>query len=453
MDPTSTKHMTRTYATIAFIAMTAAAAPRSHAQEGPWSLRDCIERAIGNNTTVRQREVTRQQREVDVSTARNSMLPSLSASASQNWSFGRGLTSENTYTNTNTSTTSFTLATNVPLFTGLRTYHNVRFSKLNLEAATADLEKARDDISVEVAMAYVQVLYDMEIRDVASRQVEIDSMQVVRMRGLLDEGKASGVDVARQEATLAQSRSTLAQAESDLSLAVLDLAQLLELPGPEGFTIVRPDAGEIAVRDAEEASPDEIYQEAVALKPGIRAEEIRLKGSQESVKIAKSALYPTLQFNAGIGSDYYNTTGYDMASFSRQIRDNFSQYLGFSLSVPIFNRLETRNSIRSARLDVESQRLQLEEARKSLYKEIQQAHYNALAARARFESSEEACRSSRAAFELMQAKYEYGKADITEFNESKNTWLEAESDLSRAKFEYLYDTCLIDFYRGKDLDF
>ena len=423
-------------------------------RQGSWTLRECIDYALENNISVKQQDVARRQGEVELSTAKNSRLPDLSAQASQNWSFGRGLTSENTYSNKNTSSTSFSLGTSVPLFTGLRIPRTIELNRLNLEAATADLAKARDDVSVQVAQAYVQILYDMELRDVARRQIEIDSMHVARLAEMLRTGKASGVELAQQEAALAQSRLTYTQADNDCRLAVLSLAQLLELPSPEGFAIVRPDTAAIAVTGgAELPAPGEIYQEALAFKPEVKAETLRLKGADVNISIAKSALLPTLSLNAGLGSNYYKTSGFAAESFGRQMRNNFSQYVGLSLNVPIFNRLETRNSIRAARLSRETQELQLENVKKTLYKEIQQAYYNAVAARAQYASSREAARSNKAAFDLTSAKYEYGKANITEFNEAKNNWLKAESDLVRAKYEYMYGTSLLDFYRGKPMDF
>lgn len=438
---------------IALMAVTAAGAQTEQAAQA-WSLRQCISYALEHNITVKQQDVTRQQREIDLSTAKNSRLPDLNGSASQNWSFGRGLTSENTYSNTNTSSTSFSLGTSVPLFSGLKIPRTIELNKLNLEAATADMEKARNDISVQVAQAYVQILYDMEMCDVAQRQISIDSLLVVRLKEMYRNGKASGVDVAQQEATLAQSRLTYTQADNDCRLAVLALTQLLELPSPEGFAIIRPNAGVIdPSAGAVPPSPDEIYQEAITFKPEIKAELYRLKSTEMNIKIAQSALLPTLSLNAGLGSNYYKTSGFDAESFGRQLRNNFSQYIGLSLNVPIFNRFATRNSIRSAKLQRETQQLQLDNVKKTLYKEIQQAYYNTIAARAKYESSMEASRSNKAAFDLMSAKYEYGKANITEFNEAKNNWLKAESDLVIAKYEYVYDTSLIDFYRGKELDF
>lgn len=443
--------MYRIIFTLSFILASLAASAQ---QSGGWTLRQCIDYALENNITVKQQDVTRRQNEVQLSTAKNSRLPDLNASASQNWSFGRGLTSENTYSNRNTSSTSLSLGTTVPLFTGFRIPRTIELNKLNLEAATADLGKARDDISVQVAQAYVQILYNIELRDVAQRQIDIDSMQVERLREMYRTGKASGVEVAQQEATLAQSRLTLTQADNDYRISLLTLAQLLELPSPEGFTIVRPDIAALTVDEAAALPlPDEIFQEAIAFKPEVKAETLRLKSTEMSIKIAQSALWPTLSLSAGLGSNYYKTNGFDTESFGRQMRNNFSQYIGLSLNIPIFNRFETRNSIRSARLDRESQQLRLDDVKKTLYKEIQQAYYNAVAARAQYASSTEATASNKAAFDLMSAKYEYGKANITEFNESKNNWLKAESDLARAKYEYIYDTSLLDFYRGRPLDF
>lgn len=443
--------MYRIIFTLSFILASLAASAQ---QSGGWTLRQCIDYALENNITVKQQDVTRRQNEVQLSTAKNSRLPDLNASASQNWSFGRGLTSENTYSNRNTSSTSLSLGTTVPLFTGFRIPRTIELNKLNLEAATADLGKARDNISVQVAQAYVQILYNIELRDVAQRQIDIDSMQVERLREMYRTGKASGVEVAQQEATLAQSRLTLTQADNDYRISLLTLAQLLELPSPEGFTIVRPDIAALTVDEAAALPlPDEIFQEAIAFKPEVKAETLRLKSTEMSIKIAQSALWPTLSLSAGLGSNYYKTNGFDTESFGRQMRNNFSQYIGLSLNIPIFNRFETRNSIRSARLDRESQQLRLDDVKKTLYKEIQQAYYNAVAARAQYASSTEATASNKAAFDLMSAKYEYGKANITEFNESKNNWLKAESDLARAKYEYMYDTSLLDFYRGRPLDF
>ena len=307
---------------------------------------------------------------------------------------------------------------------------------------------------MKVAEAYVQILYDMEIAEVAHRQIEIDSAQVERLQAFVKNGKAAEAELSQQKATLANSRLTATQADNNTRLAILTLTQLLELPTPDGFSIVRPDISGFSELSAiSSLTPDAIYAEALGIKPEILSQQLKLKGSEHSIKIAKAANYPTLSLSGGLNTNYYTTSGFDSDAFGTQLRNNFSQYIGLNLNVPIFNRFRTRNNIRSARIDQENQQLQLENTKKTLYKEIQQVYYNALNAQTKEKSSEEALQSTKDAFQLMQAKYENGKATITEFNESKNNYLKSESDLVQARYENLYQQALIAFYRGHELTF
>ena len=422
----------------------------------PWTLEKCIDYAVEHNITVRQIENQIEQRQLQLQTSKAQRLPDLNASAGQNFSFGRGLTAENTYTNTNTSSTSFSIGTSVPLFTGFQIPNQVKLSQLNLEAATKDLEKARNDIRTQVAQAFVQTLYDMEISNVACRQIAIDSAQVARLKVLLEVGRASHAELSQQQATLAQSQLTATQAQNNVQLALLNLSQLLELDTPEGFAIAVPDSSlrsSLLTPNSSLLTPESIFAEAVGIRPEIQSEQVRLKATEHSIKIAQAGLYPSLSFSAGLGTNYYTTSGFPSDGFGKQLKNNFSQYLGFNLSIPIFNRLQTRSSIRSARVDRLNQQLQLDNVRKQLYKEIQQAYYNTVAARQKLSSSQQARQASQDAFALVQAKYEQGKATITEFNEARNNMLKAESDLTQARYEYLYQTALIRFYQGKPMTF
>ena len=429
-------------------AFTASAQPS--AMGSLWSLRECIQYALDHNLSVQQGALQVQQREIDLNTAKNNRLPGVSAGASQNFSFGRGLTADNTYANTNTTNTSLSLGADMTLFNGLRNYNNILLGQLNLEAATADLEKAKDDIRVAVAQAYVQILYNREIAEVAARQVEIDAQQVERLETLARNGKATAADVAAQRASLAQSQLTEVQAQNNLKMAQLDLAQLLELPSPEGFDVVAPAESEPVFTLPE--SPEAIYEEAVGIKPAVQAEETRLAYAQRNVELAKGGYLPTLSLSGGLGTNYYTSSGYAGKSFFDQLSNNFSQYIGLSLNVPIFSRLSTRNQVRSAKLSVNAQELQLATVKKQLFKEIQQAWYNAGAARTKYESSSQAAAAASESFSLAQAKYENGKSSITEFNESKNQYLKARSDLAQARYEYIFQTRLLEFYRGADIE-
>ena len=423
------------------------------AQSKQWSLRECCDYAVAHNVGIKQQENQCRQREIELSTSRNSRLPDLSASVGQNFSFGRGLTAENTYTNTNTSSTSLQLGASMPLFTGFQIPNQIKLNQLNLEAATADLEKAKNDIRMQVAQAYVQILYNMEIADVAQRQIAIDSAQVARLQAFVANGKASEAELSQQKATLANSRLTATQAENNTRMSVLTLTQLLELATPDGFAIVRPALADGSSVVTTPPSPDVIYAEALGIKPEILSQQLRLQGTERSIKIARAGYYPTLSLNGGLGTNYYTTSGMPAASLSSQLKNNFSQYIGLSLNVPLFNRFQTRNNIRTAKISQETQQLQLDNSKKTLYKEIQQVYLNALNAQSKERSSVEAVHSSKDAFQLMQVKYENGKATITEFNESKNNYLKAESNLVQARYENLYQHALLEFYRGKDLNF
>ncbi len=436
--------------TLPLLLLLLAASVATAQEHGPWSLRDCIGYALEHNISLQQQGLQVQQQELQLSTSKGSRLPSVSANASENFSFGRGLTADNTYSNTNTTSTGFSLGASVPVYQGSRISNSIRQDELNLKAVTADFERAKENVSMAVAQAYVQILYNMELLDVARNQVAIDSLQVERLTGMLENGKASPAQVAQQRAALGQSRLTATEALNSLKLAVLDLTQLLELPSPEGFTIIRP------VTDLEGTilpDPERIYEDALLEKPAVKAEEFRLDASEYAIKIAKGGYLPTISASGGLGSNYYTMSSAPSTSFADQMKNNFSQYLGLTLSVPIFNGFQTRNQVRAAELSRKNQMLQLENTRKTLYKEIQQAYYNAVAAREKLLSSKEAEASAKESYDLVTAKYENGKANITEFNEARDAFLRSESDLSRARYEFLYATKLLDFYQGRELDF
>ena len=409
----------------------------------PWSLKECTEWALEHNLTVTAQSLSVEGSKIEKNTADMAWLPSVNGSASESWSFGRGIGGDNTYENGNSSSTSLNLNAGMNLFDGLATPRRMQLARLNLEAATQDLEKARNDIRVQVAQAYVQTLYNYEIADVAREQLSIDSLQVARLEGLFNTGRASSAELSQQKASFAQSQVTVIQAQNNVRTSLLTLAQLLELPEWESFAVVRPT---VELEEVSLGHPDDIYADALGLRPEIRAEQIRLKGAAKQLQIAKAAYSPSLSLSGGMGTNYY--TSFGTQGFWNQISNNFSQYVGLSLSIPIFNKFATRNQVRSARLQQSTQALQLRRAEQTLYKDIQQAWNSAVAARAKWEASRTAADAAKDAFVLMQGKYENGKATLTEFNESRNRMVKAQSDAVQATYEYMYQTHLVEFYRG-----
>ena len=419
------------------------------AQQG-WTLDQCIDYAIRNNVQIRQSDIAAQSRDVDLNSARSNRLPGVSASASQSWSFGRSLTIDNTYANTNTASTSFSIGTDVTLFAGGRISGNIQLAELGLEAAKADLERIRDDVRVQVAQAFIQIVYNRSILDVARNQVTIDSMQVERLTALAAIGKASSAEVSSQKATLAQSRLSVTQAQNNLNMSILTLTQLLDLPSPEGFDVIQPDADDIEFSIPD--SPEQIYAQALDIKPAVKSEEIRLQQAANSIDIAKGGYYPTLSLSAGAGTGYYTSSNRTSDNFGSQMKNNFGPHVGLNLSIPIFSRNSNRNSVRSAQLSMMNQEMQLDNVKKQLYKEIQQAYYNTVSSKSRYESSQEVEVSAQESFQLVQAKYEGGKASITEFNESKNRLVTAQADVIKYRYEYLFNTALLEFYRNSSFE-
>lgn len=420
-----------------------------------WSLRQCIDYAIEHNISIRQTANTAEQSAVNVNTAKWARLPNLNASGSQSWNWGRTQTAikdENTgdystvYVNAASHGTNMSVSTNVPLFTGLEIPHQYALAKLNLKAAIADLEKAKEDISIEIASSYLQVLFNEELHRIALGQVELSNEQYTRIARLAEVGKASPAEVAEAKARLAQDEMNAVQANNNYQLALLDLSQLIELETPEGFVLENP---AVKIDLTPLTPPDEIFQTAMVSKASIQAAQYRLEGSKHSIRIAQSGFYPQLSLNGSLGTNYYSTIN---RTFSQQMNDNFSKYVGLNLSVPIFNRFTTRNQVRTARLKRENYSLQLDNAKKSLYKEIQQAWYNAIAAESKYTSSSTATIASEASFNLMSEKYVNGKANAVEYNEAKQNLMKAQSDELQAKYEYLFRTKILDFYKGEPIE-
>lgn len=420
-----------------------------HAQQ-EWDLKQCIDHALEHNLTIKQQESARDQSEIELNTAKWSRLPDLNGSTSHSFNFGRSLQADNTYRSINTQNTGLNLTTSIPLFTGMQIPNNIALSKLNLKAAIEDLNKAKEDISIQVTSSYLQVLFNEELSKVAHEQVLLSQEMLKQKEAFYKNGKASEAEWREAQARVAQDQLSAVQADNNYRLALLELSQLLELPSPDNFRIVSPEIDEASLL-GKLTAPEEIYSEALLNKPAVKAAQYRLEGAARSVRIAQSAYYPQLSFGAGLSTNYYNVSGRENGNFGSQLRDNFSQYIGLSLSIPIFNRFSTRNRVRSARVQQNTLSWQLEESKKTLYKEIQQAYYNAVGAESQYQSSQTADQAAEASFILMKEKYSNGKANATEYNEARTAWMKAVSDRIQAKYDYLFRTKILDFYKGEPL--
>ena len=355
-----------------------------------WSLDSCINYAIDHNLDVRSALIERYKGDLNVTEAKDRFLPTLSASAAQSWSFGRGLTSENTYANRNTSSTGFNVSFSLPIFQGLSALRQLRQAQANIHTLDLRVENAKDDVTLGVIAYYLQVLYSREIVSVRKEELRLAQTQLERQQILFEGDKVPEVDVLQAKSQVASSQVAVVNAENDYSLALVDLTRALELKGTEDFDVEPIDLdGELPRL----ASADEVYKNALNNNSGILAARSSVGLADHAISIAKTGYIPKLSFNAGLGSNYYTMSGMPSNSFGKQMRDNFSKSLGFSLNVPIFDAFNTRNQIRQARAQKLSAELELERQESNLLKTIRQAHSQAEGAEAQYRAGETAVTS------------------------------------------------------------
>lgn len=419
-----------------------------------YTLRQCIDYAIEHNITVRQSANAVAQSAVEISTAKWARLPNLNGSAGENWRWGRNLAIEKdkdgkeyqVYKNTYNSGTNVGLSTEIPLFSGFELPNQYALAKLNFKAAVADLEKAKEDIAIQVASSYLQVLLTQDLKQVAIDQTKLSQEQAKRIVRLFEVGKSSPAEVSEAKSRVAQDQLSVTQADNNYQIALLDLSQLLELKNPKLLSIQETDTAFIL---HPLTPPDEIYQYALGSKPEIQAAQYRLLGSRKNIRIAQSAFYPRISLSGSWGTGYSSDI---LNSFGTQMRENRNKSVSLSLSIPLFNRFATRNRVRIARLQHLNQSLMLDNVKKVLYKEIQQAWYNALAAESEYQSSEAAVKANQESFRLMSEKYSNGKANAVEYNEAKLNLTKALSGKLQAKYAYLFRTKILDFYNGQVIE-
>lgn len=413
------------------------------AQNKKWSLEECIDYAVRHNLEVRQGQNQVEKLKVERSTLKNSFLPDLNAGTSQKFDFGRSLNRSNTYEDNNTQSSSFSVNTEVPLFTGFRRSASVVRNKFDLLSAEAHKERIENDLSLNVTSCYFQVLLNKEILHIAKEQIKLTKEQESKTILLIENGKAPQSQLYDVRAQLADDELTATEANNSLRMSVLELMQLMELKGEETFDIDSLNKG---LLPTDSLLPEDIFASAVSCMPQIRQAYYSLQSNRKAVKVAQSGYYPTLAFGAGISSGYYHSEGSLNPSFSQQFENNMQKSIYLSLSIPIFDRFSTRNQVRSARIDENNARLSLENEKKTLYKEIEKAYTDALSAWEKLQSTAKAVAANREAHRYALEKYAAGKSAVYEYNEIKMKLADALSKQSQAKYTYLLKEKVLAFY-------
>lgn len=421
-------------------------------QQKQWTLEECISYALQNNIQIKQQEIMTQYQVSALKQSKLSLLPTLNGSATHNYAFGRAL-DETTYEftdNVTVQSNNFYAGSSMTLFNGLVNFNTIMKNKYQVLAGEQDLERFRDDISMNIALAYLQILLNQELVNATAAQVELTRQQIVRTRKMVDAGGLARGNLLDIEAQAAREELQLVNLQNQLTLSVLTLAQMLELRNTEDFAVAIPliTLSDTSVR----GDPAGIYSIAEKIRPEILSAEYQLRQAEYDLAIARGGRSPRLSFGANMGTAYSDNRVHPVTlekySFKDQVNDNLNYGVGFSLSVPIFNGWQVNTGIRNSRLGIENSRYALENTKKQLYKTIQQAFTDATGALKKYYASQKAVASMEEAYRYSEQKFNIGMLTAVEYNQAKTQLLNAQSEMSQAKYEYVFKTKVLDFYRG-----
>lgn len=449
--------MKRMYSLIA-AALMLVALTSARAQDR-WSLQKCVDYALENNIQIKQQVLNSEYYSNQHKQAKFNRLPNLNANLQNNMSFGRSLGSDNTYLDINSNSTSGSLSSNVTLWNGLTLTNSIKMAEMDLLASLEEMKKAKDDIMLNIAASYLEILFAEELVVVSEDLLKITQLQIDRTGKLVEAGSLAKGSLLEIEAQFAREELNVVNAQNRVQLAYLNLYQFLELPSTESFLIEKPLLPEIGANTTMLNSMD-VFKKAVEIRPAVKGAEFKLESARKQLLISKGNLLPTLSF----GGNYYNFynnkyqypdppygIGGDIP-FGKQLRSNERFGFGATLNIPIFNRYQARTGVNNAQIQLENTELQLQSTKNLLRKDIEQAYTNALAAFKRYVANQKAVLSSTEAFRYTEEKFNVGMINSVEYNQTKNNLTKAQSDLLQAKYEYIFRTKILDFYNGQPIE-
>jgi outer membrane protein len=429
-----------------------------------WSLEECIKHAIDNNIQIKQQEIQTKFQQNSLDLSKLKLLPSINGSASHNYSFGRAL-DETTYQFTEEQTVqsnNFYIGGSLNLFSGLVNYNTIQKNKYEVLAGQQELQNIKDNVALSVALAYLQILLNKELVLATGSQLEITIQQIEKTQKLVDAGSLARGNLLEIQAQASKEELQLITLKNQLDISLLNLTQLLELQTTEGFDVAAP----VLVVDTNEGvsgNVNDIYATSEPLRPEIKSAELKLTAREYDLKTAVGGRSPRLSLSNSFSTGYSDIRkkllGIDPAagpvygkySFGDQLNDNINYGIGFSLSIPILNGWQVNKNIQNSKLNIENSSYALDASKKQLYKNIQQAYTDATAALKKYDSSIKAVESMQEAFRYSEQKFDVGMVTSVEYNASKSSLLNAQSQLAQAKYEYVFKTKVLDFYKGLPL--
>ena len=450
--------------------------------EKKWTLEECINYALEHNINIKKQLLNVEYQNEALLQSKLGMLPNINGYASHGYNWGQRIDPfTNEFASNRVRSNNFNLSADLNLFSGLQQTNTIKRNLLNKEAARYDAEAYKDEISISVATAYLQVLYNKEFVQIAKDQLDISNQQVDRTKKLVDAGTLAKGDLLTIQAQAASEQLSVVNAENNLSIALLTLTQLLELPTTAGFDIEIPELGLIEAPE-NVMSPENIYKTAVEVRPEIKGAETRVESSKRSLGIARGSYYPSLSLSGSWGTGYSGANkigtdpftqqipigytenthetviaertvyqSYNPKAFGDQLSDNRNESVSLSLRIPIFNGWRSRSSVAQAKIGVENANLDLQLQKNNLYKTIQQAYNDAASALNKHKASLLKLEATKESFNYAEKKFNVGLINSVDYNNAKKEYNRALSEQIQAKYEFVFKMTVIDFYLGKPL--
>jgi outer membrane protein len=453
-----------------------------------WTLERCVTYAIQNNITVKQADIQERMAAVDVKQAEAGKYPNLNFSSDVGYNLGRSINrATNAFGNEAILFSGFRLQSGVTLFNWFSQKHTTEASKLDQQAAKAATDKVRNDIALNVAVAYLQALLANEQVEVSVVQIEQTTAQYENIRKLVKAGALPELNAAEIEAQLARDSAAYITARSGYQQQIIFLKALLSLNMSEPFDIAKPEVSTIPVESLADLQPEYVYQQALKNLPQQRVNEFRYQAAQKNILAAKAAMYPTISGFASIGSNYSSnfpdqqrisyvpTGGYDTSfsavevtpgnfkpvlnpkyvvtvpntRFGRQMFDiNLSQAIGISLNVPIFQNRILRSSWERSKLTAENYKLQSDQDNLTLQQDIYTAYNDAINAMQRYNAAAKAVEAAEKAFSFSTKRYQAGLLQTIELITNQSNLYRTRLDALSARYEFVFRMKLLEFYKG-----
>ncbi|MFZ2907256.1 MAG: TolC family protein [Cyclobacteriaceae bacterium] len=456
-----------------------------------WTLREIVDYAVSNNLTVKRSTYNVETGEINFLQSKMTMLPTLNASGSYGGNWGRTINpATNNFTEKRQLSSNLNASASLLLWNGFRLFYSMKQSDVELDAANEDLIKARNDVILNVITLYLNVVFNKELYAVAELQVKSTQEQLDRTKKLSDAGSVPMADVLNLDAQLATNELNVIQRENALNLSLLQLKQALQLPASTQMDVELPQVN-IESEAAITKSADEIFEIATMSMPEIRAAELRKKSSSYAYRSAKGSLYPRLSANGSFSTLYsdqfqrffadgtsttvtpvvgYVQDGFNtpvlapnpvtvpggeirVPSMGDQYRDNRGRSIGLSLQIPIFNGLQTRSSVQRAAINKELADISLIETKNQLRQTVETAYNNAQAAIKTYQSTDKQVKARDEAFRMTKQRYNLGAVNFVDYQVAENNLFQAQSDLLRAKYDFIFRKKVLDFYQGLPLGF